>query len=159
MMLEREDIEDILQLIDSSEYNRLSVKTDRFSLQLSRNEGGVWQAEQRVDQAPVVEALSGESSATALAPDPTVADAVTEGVHAVRAPLPGTFYRAPRPGAAPFINEGDAVTADTVVCIVETMKLMNSVQAGATGIVSRILVDNGVMVEQGAAMVLIEPSH
>jgi len=159
MMLEREDIEDILQLIDSSEYNRLSVKTDRFSLQLSRNEGGVWQAEQRVDQAPVVEALSGESSATALVPDPTVADALTEGVHAVRAPLPGTFYRAPRPGAAPFINEGDAVTADTVVCIVETMKLMNSVQAGATGIVSRILVDNGVMVEQGAAMVLIEPSH
>ena len=159
MMLEREDIEDILQLIDSSEYNRLSVKTDRFSLQLSRNEGGVWQAEQRVDLAPVVEALSGESSATALVPDPTVADAVTEGVHAVRAPLPGTFYRAPRPGAAPFINEGDAVTADTVVCIVETMKLMNSVQAGATGIVSRILVDNGVMVEQGAAMVLIEPSH
>jgi acetyl-CoA carboxylase biotin carboxyl carrier protein len=84
-----------------------------------------------------------------------VADA--EGLIAVVAPLPGTFYRAPRPGAPPFVSEGDAVGADTVVAIIETMKLMNSVHAGTPGRVARILVGNGEFAPLGTALLLIEP--
>jgi acetyl-CoA carboxylase biotin carboxyl carrier protein len=73
----------------------------------------------------------------------------------VRAPLPGTFYRAPRPGAAPFAEVGSRVGADTVIGIVETMKLMNSVPAGVAGVVAEFCVTNAELVAQGAALLRI----
>lgn len=77
------------------------------------------------------------------------------GLVAVRAPLPGTFYRAPRPGAAPFVEVGSRVNADTVIGIVETMKLMNSVSAGVAGAVAQICVANAEFAAQGATLLLI----
>jgi len=74
---------------------------------------------------------------------------------AVRAPLPGTFYRAPRPGAAPFVEVGSRVGADTVIGIVETMKLMNSVPAGVAGVVADFCVANAEFAAQGAALLRI----
>ena len=74
---------------------------------------------------------------------------------AVRAPLPGTFYRAPRPGAAPFVEVGSRVDADTVIGIVETMKLMNSVHAGVAGVVAGFCVANAEFAAQGAALLRI----
>jgi acetyl-CoA carboxylase biotin carboxyl carrier protein len=74
---------------------------------------------------------------------------------AVRAPLPGTFYRAPRPGAAPFVEMGSQVGADTVIGIVETMKLMNSVPAGVAGVVAEFCVANAEFAAQGAALLRI----
>jgi acetyl-CoA carboxylase biotin carboxyl carrier protein len=78
-----------------------------------------------------------------------------EGLVAVRAPLPGTFYRAPRPGAAPFVEVGSRVGADTVVGIVETMKLFNSVAAGAAGTVAEICLSNAEFTERGATLLRI----
>ena len=77
------------------------------------------------------------------------------GLVAVRAPLPGTFYRAPRPGAAPFVEVGSRVSADTVIGIVETMKLMNSVPAGVAGVVAEFCVANAEFTAQGAALLRI----
>ena len=74
---------------------------------------------------------------------------------AVRAPLPGTFYRAPRPGAAPFVEVGSQVGADTVIGIVETMKLMNSVHAGVAGVVAEFCAANAEFAAQGAALLRI----
>ena len=74
---------------------------------------------------------------------------------AVRAPLPGTFYRAPRPGAAPFVEMGSRVGTDTVVGIVETMKLFNSVTAGAAGTVAEICLGNAEFADRGAALLRI----
>ena len=74
---------------------------------------------------------------------------------AVRAPLPGTFYRAPRPGAAPFVEIGSRVGPDTVVGIVETMKLMNSVTAGVDGTVAEICLGNAEFAARGAALLRI----
>jgi biotin carboxyl carrier protein len=74
---------------------------------------------------------------------------------AVRAPLPGTFYRAPRPGAAPFVEVGSRVGADTVVGIVETMKLFNSVTAGAVGTVADICLGNAEFADLGATLLVI----
>ena len=74
---------------------------------------------------------------------------------AVRAPLPGTFYRAPRPGAAPFVEVGSRVGADTVVGIVETMKLFNSVTAGAAGTVAEICLDNAEFADRGSTLLRI----
>lgn len=80
-----------------------------------------------------------------------------ESAHLVRAPMVGTVYRAPAPGAAPFVEVGQAVSADTTVCIIEVMKLMNSIPAGATGVVSEILVANAAAVEYGEVLMVIEP--
>jgi len=78
-----------------------------------------------------------------------------EGLVAVRAPLPGTFYRAPRPGAAPFVEVGSRVSQDTVVAIVETMKLMTSVPAGTDGTVAEICLANAEPAAQGATLMPI----
>jgi biotin carboxyl carrier protein len=77
------------------------------------------------------------------------------GLVAVRAPLPGTFYRAPRPGAAPFVEVGSRVDPDTVVGIVETMKLMNSVTAGVAGAVAEICLGNAEFAAHGATLLRI----
>ena len=74
---------------------------------------------------------------------------------AVRAPLPGTFYRAPRPGAAPFVEVGSRVDPDTVVGIVETMKLMNSVSAGVDGTVAEICLGNAEFAANGTTLLRI----
>ena len=78
-----------------------------------------------------------------------------DGLVAVRAPLPGTFYRAPRPGAAPFVEVGSRVGADTVVGIVETMKLFNSVTADAAGTVAEICLGNAEFADRGATLLRI----
>jgi len=94
--------------------------------------------------APVGEAEAGNGGA----------DAGGELV-AVRAPLPGTFYRAPRPGAAPFVEVGSRVDPSTVVGIVETMKLMNSVTAGVAGAVAEICLGNAEFAAHGATLLRI----
>jgi len=107
---------------------------------------------------------AGEASGTGEADGPRAAASVrgdvgdADGLVVVAAPLPGTFYRAPRPGADPFVQVGDEVAADTVVAIIETMKLMNSVHAGTAGRVSRVCVDNGDFAPLGTALMMIEPT-
>ena len=186
MDLTNDDVADILALLDSLPYDALDLRTDRFHLTLRRTPGG-WTEEselltQPVDATPEVagagraggisgggrsstvagaggaasdtDRVGGAQAADADAPG---AAADEEGLIAVLAPLPGTFYRAPRPGAPPFVSEGDAVGADTVVAIIETMKLMNSVPAGTPGRVARICLGNGEFAPLGTTLVLIEP--
>jgi acetyl-CoA carboxylase biotin carboxyl carrier protein len=88
------------------------------------------------------------SAASADGPEP-------DGLRAVRTPLPGTFYRAPMPGAPPFVEVGSRVEPDTVVGIVETMKLMNSVCAGVRGTVAEILLANAQFAERDTALMWI----
>ena len=75
----------------------------------------------------------------------------------VKSPMVGTFYRAPEPGAPPFVDVGNEVSDDTIVCIIEVMKLMNSIPAGARGVVSQILVADAEPVEYGQVLMVIEP--
>jgi acetyl-CoA carboxylase biotin carboxyl carrier protein len=75
----------------------------------------------------------------------------------VRSPMVGTFYRAPAPGAPPFVEVGQTVQADATVCIIEVMKLMNSIAAGAAGAIRKILVEDAQAVEYGQALLVLEP--
>jgi len=75
----------------------------------------------------------------------------------VKSPMVGTFYRAPEPGARPFVDVGQQVAAETIVCIIEVMKLMNSIPAGASGVVTQIAVADGEAVEYGQVLLVIEP--
>jgi acetyl-CoA carboxylase biotin carboxyl carrier protein len=86
------------------------------------------------------------------------APAFPSGACIVKSPMVGIFYCAPEPGATPFVKVGQRATAETTVCIIEVMKLMNSVQAGSPGVVTHILVKDGEAVEFGQALVVIDPS-
>jgi acetyl-CoA carboxylase biotin carboxyl carrier protein len=172
--LSNEDVADILAVLDSLPYDELDLQTPRFRLTLRRAPGGGWTRATQVLSEPDVIAGNGvrgaqASSADAGGPQTPAEDAgegaeqAAEAGHAggaglvdVRAPLPGTFYRAPRPGAAPFVEVGSPVGEDTVVGIVETMKLMNSVHAGTRGRVAEICVGNAEFAARGATLLRIE---
>ncbi len=87
-----------------------------------------------------------------------VAEAVVAAAAAITSPIVGTFYLAPSPDAQPFVKPGDKVGPETVVCIVEAMKVMNEVKAEVSGVIRRILVENGTPVEFGQPLFEIEPA-
>ena len=137
MELTNEDVADILALLDSLPYDELDLQTSRFRLTLRRGPDGGWTESRTVTAEP--EALPPAASAagndaggahgtvTGASPGDGArggpgAETESAGLVDVTAPLPGTFYRAPRPGAAPFVEVGSQVSVDTVVAIVETMK-------------------------------------
>ena len=163
MDLTNDDVAEILALLDSLPYDELDLQTPRFRLTLRRTPGG-WTEESQTLTEPtaVTPAPNGSGASPAAAPQPATESAAPQrpapaGMVAVPAPLPGTFYRAPRPGAAPFVEVGDEVREDTVVAIVETMKLMTSVHAGAPGRVAEICLENAEPVGQGTTLMWIEP--
>jgi len=83
--------------------------------------------------------------------------AVEEGLHVVRSPIVGTFYESPSPGSPPFVKPGDMVEAGQVLCIVEAMKLMNEIEADASGEIVKRLVNNGQPIEYGQELFAIRP--
>jgi len=153
MNLTNEDVQEIVRLIDSSGYDELRLETDSFTLTLRRTRDGDWSREHAVTREPVVDRSAASMQAEA-APSPSV-DPDDAGLVAVRAPLPGTFYRAPRPGAAPFVEVGTTVEPETVIGIIETMKLMNSVHAGASGVIEQICVGNARPAERDAVLMRV----
>lgn len=109
---------------------------------------------------PVAPAPKPEASAAPEpAPEPAKASPQEEcaGCVEVRAPIVGTFYRAPAPDAPPYVKEGDRVEKGQVLCIIEAMKLMNEIESEVSGIVKKILVQNGEPVEYGQPLFLIQP--
>ena len=166
------DVTDILALIDSLPYDELDLRTGRFRLILRRTPDG-WTRSTQVLSAletalPGPEATGtmshrGGYNRTDVTSCRSESEASgTDGISgtggelvAVRAPLPGTFYRAPRPGAAPFVEVGSRVSADTVIGIVETMKLMNSVPAGVAGTVAEFCLANAEFAAHGATLMRI----
>lgn len=90
-------------------------------------------------------------------PEAAADDEAPGGLQAVKAPMVGTFYRAPSPGAPPFVEVGDQVEATDDVCLIEVMKLFNSIPAGVAGTVREIVAENGATVEYGEPMLFIEP--
>jgi acetyl-CoA carboxylase biotin carboxyl carrier protein len=167
--LSNEDVQDILALLDSLPYDDLTLETSRFSLRLRRSGDGVWARETQVLTEPVLAETDSPAPDPTATPDPAgphPADPDQAGPDQagpgqagpaggqleIRAPLLGTFYRAPQPGAAPFVDIGSTVTGDTVVAIIETMKLMNPVYAGVSGTVTEICLADGEFAAQDTVL-------
>ena len=119
----------------------------------------------KVSEGTVIVLLEGEGAAAAPAPAaaPAAAPApaapaasADDGLTPIPSPLVGTFYRAGSPDADPFVAVGSRVNKDTVVCIIEAMKVMNEIKAETSGVVKKILVENATVVQFGQPMFLIE---
>ena len=117
-----------------------------------------------IAMAPVQLPISAPTVSTAAAappaaapPAPPTSKSADEGLHQVKSPIVGTFYESPSPGSPPFVKPGDTVEAGQVLCIIEAMKLMNEIEADASGEVVKRLVNNGQPVEYGQPLFSIRP--
>ena len=155
MSLTAADVAEIMRLLEQSSFDELTLEMEGIKLSLRRGA-----AAERADVAAVPN--SAVASAPTLAPAPTPAAATPvaadPNIQDVVAPLLGTFYRSPKPGAPPFVEVGATVTEDTVVAIIEVMKLMNTVRAGVRGAVVEILPTDGALVEFGEPLLRVRKS-
>lgn len=142
-----DDIKAIAEIVAANDLSELKFESEGVTLEIKRGCSAVV-------TAPVVAAAPVAAMAPAAAPAAESAPAAVRVT--IDSPLVGTLYRSPSPEAAPFVKVGDKVTPDTVVCIVEAMKVMNEIKAEKSGIIRDILVENGSAVEFGQPLFVIE---
>jgi acetyl-CoA carboxylase biotin carboxyl carrier protein len=151
------DVAEIMRLLESSTFDELDLEINGVKLSLRRGGASADMPSARPPAMPTPPqpALAPQAPASHAPAKPA---SVAPGVHPVAAPLLGTFYRAPRPGAPPFVEVGSTVEPDTVVGIIEVMKLMNTVHAGIRGTVVEILAGDGALVEFGETILHVAKS-
>ena len=152
MTLTAKDVAEITRLLEQSGFDELDLEIDGFRIRLTRNG-----AAQRSDHG-LPAAAPAPANMTTPTNAPAARPAADAGLTNVVTPLLGTFYRAPRPGEPPFVDVGSVVEPDTVICIVEVMKLMTTVRAGSRGVVREILARDGELVEYGATLMRLAPA-
>jgi acetyl-CoA carboxylase biotin carboxyl carrier protein len=159
-----EEIKTIVKLMSENDLTEFKIEAEDMHLCIRRGlQGGMApavMAAPMVQAAPVAVAVPAAapqavSVATAAAPV-AAAPAALDKAKVIESPIVGTFYRAGSPGAEPFAKVGSKVEADTVICIVEAMKVMNEIKAEKAGVVKEILVENGQPVEFGQPLFVLE---
>ena len=154
MTLTAKDVAEIMRLLESSSFDSLSLEINGVKLNLQRSSAGVGQ----IPAAVTVPETTSESKPSVQPPAPRKPAPPSEpGLVEVASPLLGIFYRAPKPGEPPFVEIGARVEEDTVIGIIEVMKLMNTVRAGVKGEVAQILAENGALVEYGEILMRVRP--
>lgn len=163
MSLTGKDVAEIARLLAESRFSSLDLKMGDFKLRIRRDGAGGsdrWAAEgdEAGEERPQADASAGIQSPPSAPPAQSAAPAgdAAPGEVEVTAPLLGNYYAAPRPGEDPFVKVGDKVEPDTVIAIIEVMKLMNSVRAGVSGTVTAVLVENGSAVEKGQPLIRVK---
>jgi acetyl-CoA carboxylase biotin carboxyl carrier protein len=152
--LNLDEIREIAELIEKYGFTDFEFENEKIRLRLSKSSviapqvafQPVTAATPIQTQSVIESRLSAEDSKVAQEAKPETED---DNLYKITSPIVGTFYRAPAPDKPPYVQIGDKVQPDTVVCIVEAMKLMNEVQAGVSGEVVKIYVENGQPVEYG----------
>lgn len=155
MNLTAKDVAEITRLLEGSAFDELYLESNGVKLTIRR-------AQPATSEAAAAAAAAAPSSSSS--PSPSVADpaspspAAADGAALVAAPMLGTYYRAPKPGSPPYVEVGVVVEPDTIVGIIEVMKLMNTVRAGVRGTVLEILARDGALVEYGEALMRVSRS-
>jgi acetyl-CoA carboxylase biotin carboxyl carrier protein len=157
MSFSHEDVQRLIKLLDSSHFDELHLEAEGTKLTLRRH-GTTSTAPALVTPTPVPAAAPVTapvvSQALAFAAAPKGDASLLE----IRAPMLGTFYGAPKPGAAPFVAIGGPVGVDSAVGIIEVMKLMNSISAGIEGVLVEVLVRDGDLVEFDQVLMRVRPA-
>ncbi|WP_338451671.1 acetyl-CoA carboxylase biotin carboxyl carrier protein [Niallia oryzisoli] len=168
-MLKVQEIRELIKLIDHSKIEEFSFEHDGSKIKMKKNTGGsvsvVKTIEQSVEkpvaevvQKPVVQEVPVEKTVavqTQAQPEAEV-EAATD-LHKITSPMVGTFYESPTPDADAYVKIGSKVSKDSIVCIVEAMKLFNEIEAEVEGEIVEVLVKNGQLVEFGQPLFLVKP--
>jgi len=165
--------DEVLQIVkvfeSSTEFSEFHLKYGDVEVDL-RKHGATPEPVVRPEavSTDVAQTVAAQSPAAHKEPEPTRKEVVAApaessgafpaGACMVKSAMVGTFYRAPEPGAPPFVTVGQRVTPETTVCIIEVMKLMTSLRAGYSGVVTHILVEDAKPVEFGQTLILINPN-
>lgn len=161
--LPSDDLHALVEQFNASHWRTLELEFHGSRLFLSKDAGTspAWvgaAAATTVSSLPAARQLPAQTAAVPLPGAPASGPVVAEGHVIVNAPSLGTFYRSPKPGAAAFTQIGEAVDADTELCLIEVMKLFTTLRAGVKGKVVKILVEDGVMVEYDQPLFVIDPN-
>lgn len=146
-----DELKELLETLQNYDISEASFKTGLNSLTIKRFE--------RPHAPHSLHTIKASEEAGRTEPKHRVAeieDAPSVPRHEIKAPLVGTFYRAPTPGADPFVEIGDRVSAEDTLCIIEAMKSMNEIKADVSGVISDIRAQNGELVEFGQTIILID---
>ena len=150
------ELKELLDLMKSHDLAEVELEEEGQKIRLRKTEPHISAAPMAIQGAfPAVSPAATPGSDAGGDPEAAEED---DGLYKVPSPLVGSFYRSPSPEADPFVIEGDRVDEDTVLCIVEAMKVMNEITAGASGVVREILVENGSAVEFDQPLFKIEIS-
>ena len=161
-----QEIRELIKLVDQSNISELTFESDGTKIKLRKPEAGsvVYTATPEVQTVEAKPAAATPAAKPVEAPKaveqtPVAAVSVSdaENLHKITSPMVGTFYAAPSPDAAPYVKAGDKVTGDSIVCIVEAMKLFNEIEAEVSGEIVEVLVKDGDLVEYGQALFLVKP--
>ena len=159
------DIEALMREFEASDLAEMHLRAGDVELFLARDATASppWAGTAtRADAAVTATSAAAAPKTTTAAPvapaAATAAPEVPAGGELVRAPYMGTFYRAPKPGAAHFVEPGQHVAVGTELCLVEVMKLFTAVRAGVSGTVQQVLAQDGQLVQEGAPLFLIVPA-
>lgn len=144
--MDMDRIKSVIDLMREHELSEFSIEDQDFKLSLKRGSPGMALPLMGAGLAPAA------PPSPAAAPPPPAEEELTP----IASPLVGTFYRASSPDADPFVSVGTRVNKDTVVCIIEAMKVMNEIKAETSGVIKKILVENATAVQFGQPMFLVE---
>lgn len=155
------DIKTLIDMFDESDWKELSLQIEGLKIFLSRDTDNAvpgWLEHGETGSGAGKQPQGKPEQHAAVASDSAPAETpVPEGAVVITAPNLGIFYRAPKPGAPPYVNVGDAVDADTEICLIEVMKLFTPVPAGLKGVVLEICVADGEMIEFGQPLLYLQP--
>lgn len=154
-MMNLKEIKEMIALMNENELMELEIEKDGMRIKLKKSSGELSAFHQPVvieRTSPAASQATQGGLAENAAPAP-----VTIATVEIKAPMVGTFYRAPSPEAPPYVEVGQTVESGQVICIIEAMKLMNEIKSEIKGKILEILVDNTEPVEFGQPMFLIEP--
>ena len=170
MTLTAADVAEIMRLVEQSKFDELSLEIDGVKLTLRRSGASGEIAQSMTTQSSLLNAAAtatprsdaprSDASRAAASIERTAALSVAAGLSDanlsdITSPMLGTFYRAPKPGSAPFVEIGSVVDEDSVIAIIEVMKLMNTVRAGAKGVITEILPADETLVEFGEVLMRV----
>lgn len=160
-MIKAQEIQEIIKMMDDSTIDELVLEQENLKLELRKSKGTAAAAlvgnTPEAPPAPVMTqpapSFSVEESSVPSKSEKTEGQ---EEAHAIVSPMVGTFYRSSSPDSDPYVRKGDPVTGDSVVCIVEAMKLFNEIEAEVDGTIIEILAEDGELVEYGQPLFLVE---
>lgn len=150
--MELKEIKSVIDLMARNGLTEFELERDNFKIRICKGASGQYQIAPVAHAQPAPMALPVAHAVPAAAPAP----AVSSGA-AIHSPMVGTFYRSPSPDSPFYVEVGTEVSEDTVVCIIEAMKVMNEIKAEVKGVITEIVAENGKPVEFGAPLFKIQP--